>query len=338
MEGRRELCLCPGRSGDALLQSLLTGGVHISHAGAFPQKHNFHFDAHAAVCRNDAFKHGFHLFQAGAGIRTVFKEHGCFLRDGVHGGSAFDHADVVGGFAVTFGGRLHGVKRVDHGSKEMDCVAVAECAEGMAALGAHGDAIARTADCLVADASEPAVKRDDFPHAARVILHQPAAPLEVAEPFLTGICHEQKAAIRRLRLHAEVTRGKHQRCKVCRIIPNAGAEEPVAFPVQGHGGEVRKNGIRVRHKHHNLTAGCAVHGRDDVLRCINGHIRESIFFKPGFYKLRTLRFLMGRGGNPAKRFNQFDQRGFIFRRIAAGRGLQSAFHVLTLLFDCNEVQ
>ena len=165
----------------------------------------------------------------------------------------------------------------------------------MSALGADGHAVAVRADRARHDAAQVrTVEGVKFADAAAVVLYDPAAALQVAEPLLTGVRHEQKAAFcPQLPLH-EVARADHHHGEICRIVADAGRVHLLFILAEGHRLGVREDRVGVRHEDDQIILVRHLIPAHDVQRLIDLHIFKAVGPEPRFAVFRAL-FLVVRG-------------------------------------------
>ena len=183
----------------------------------------------------------------------------------------------------------------------MDRVAVSERAVAVASLGTDGHAVAVRADGARHDAAQirpvEGVKRAD---AAAVILHDPAAALEIAETLLTGIRHEQNAALCTLAALHKVARADHHHGEIRRVVADAGGVHLLCVLAEGHRLGVREDRVGVRHKDGQIVVLRHLIAADDVQRLVDLHVRKAVCEKPRLAVFRALFLMVRRRRNGAQ--------------------------------------
>ena len=248
-------------------------------------------------------KERLHLGKARLAVRAVLIEHLRLLGDGVHRRAAGDEADVVGGLAVAVLGRLHGVERVDHGGQIPDGVAVSKGVEGVAALGLHHHPVAVGAHGAADHGVElHAVQGDECPEAITVPGGHGAAALQISQALLAGIGHKDQLGLGLQMILEKIPCAEQKHRQVGRVVADAGAEVFAALLPEGHGRQIRKDRVGVRHKDHHVSI-VAAQGADDIFGLVDLRAAAGLF-QPVSDIGRPGVLLMRRRGNGAEIANQ----------------------------------
>ena len=282
--------------------------------GAIADFFHLQRDLRGLHLRNGLPELRFHGFQTDFTVGAVFIEHICFLRNGIDRCAAGDGTHIEGGFAVRFRRNRLLVKRRDQSGQSMDGVGPAEIAKRVAALSLRRDLIPVGADGAADGLPEVGtINREQRLHTMTVPLHNGAAALQIAQTLFTGIGHDQQAV---LRLPLPIIQSADQQnSQLCRIIGDSGAVPAVCLFPEGHGLQIRKDRIRMRHEHGDIIILRDTDGPDHIPDFVNIHAFCAVGFQPRFYIRCPGILLMGRCRNGAEFFDQLPQQRLIFLNI-----------------------